>query len=227
MQKASTWHLPRCAAGCNASCRATACSTPLTVTTSMPACPALSRPSRTARRDGRVRSALACQSCSMKAVLCKAFGPPEHLVVESVDDPVAGPRQLLVDVSAAAVTFPDTLMLEGKYQYSAPPPYVPGGEVAGVVIGVGDGVTGWSVGDRVLGALGATGGYAELCAISATSARRLPETVDFAAAAGMNYAYGTSLYGLEHRAALKAGETMLILGAGGSVGLSAVEIGKI
>jgi len=163
----------------------------------------------------------------MKAVLCKAFGPPEHLVVESVDDPVAGPRQLLVDVSAAAVTFPDTLMLEGKYQYSAAPPYIPGGEVAGVVIGVGDGVAGWSVGDRVLGAQGATGGYAELCAISATSARRLPETVDFAAAAGMNYAYGTSLYGLEHRAALKAGETMLILGAGGSVGLSAVEIGKI
>jgi len=163
----------------------------------------------------------------MKAVMCKAFGPPEDLVVESVDDPVAGPRQLLVDVSAAAVTFPDTLMLEGKYQYSAPPPYIPGGEVAGVVISVGDGVAGWSVGDRVLGAQGATGGYAELCAISATSARRLPETVDFAAAAGMNYAYGTSLYGLEHRAALKAGETMLILGAGGSVGLSAVEIGKI
>ena len=163
----------------------------------------------------------------MKAVVCKAFGPPEELVVESMDDPVAGPQQLLVDVSAAAVIFPDTLMLEGKYQYSAPPPYVPGGEVAGVVIGVGDGVTGWSVGDRVLGALGATGGYAELAAISAASARRLPESVDFAAAAGLNYAYGTTLYALQHRAALREGETLLILGAGGSVGLSAVEIGKI
>ena len=163
----------------------------------------------------------------MKAVVCKAFGPPEELVVESMDDPVAGPQQLLLDVSAAAVIFPDTLMLEGKYQYSAPPPYVPGGEVAGVVIGVGDGVTGWSVGDRVLGALGATGGYAELAAISAASARRLPESVDFAAAAGLNYAYGTTLYALQHRAALREGETLLILGAGGSVGLSAVEIGKI
>jgi len=97
----------------------------------------------------------------------------------------------------------------------------------GVVIGVGDGVTGWSVGDRVLGALGATGGYAELAAISAASARRLPESVDFAAAAGLNYAYGTTLYALQHRAALREGETLLILGAGGSVGLSAVEIGKI
>ena len=163
----------------------------------------------------------------MKAVVCKAFGPPEELVVESMDDPVAGPQQLLVDVSAAAVIFPDTLMLEGKYQYSAAPPYVPGGEVAGVVIGVGDGVTGWSVGDRVLGALGATSGYAELAAISAASARRLPESVDFAAAAGLNYAYGTTLYALQHRAALREGETLLILGAGGSVGLSAVEIGKI
>jgi len=163
----------------------------------------------------------------MKAVVCKAFGPPEQLVVESMDDPVAGPQQLLVDVSAAAVIFPDTLMLEGKYQYSAPPPYIPGGEVAGVVIGVGDGVTGWSLGDRVLGALGATGGYAELAAISAASARRLPESVDFAAAAGLNYAYGTTLYALQHRAALREGETLLILGAGGSVGLSAVEIGKI
>ena len=163
----------------------------------------------------------------MKAVVCKAFGPPEELVVESMDDPVAGPQQLLIDVSAAAVIFPDTLMLEGKYQYSAAPPYVPGGEVAGVVIGVGDGVTGWSVGDRVLGALGATGGYAELAAISAASARRLPESVDFAAAAGLNYAYGTTLYALQHRGALREGETLLILGAGGSVGLSAVEIGKI
>ena len=163
----------------------------------------------------------------MKAVVCKAFGPPEQLVVESMDDPVAGPQQLLVDVSAAAVIFPDTLMLEGKYQYSAPPPYIPGGEVAGVVIGVGDGVTGWSLGDRVLGALGATGSYAELAAISAASARRLPESVDFAAAAGLNYAYGTTLYALQHRGALQEGETLLILGAGGSVGLSAVEIGKI
>ena len=141
--------------------------------------------------------------------------------------PCAGPGQLLVDVAAAAVVFPDTLMLQDKYQYKATPPYIPGGEVAGVVVGVGERADGWSIGDRVLGALGATGGYAELCAIPAASARRLPDSVDFAAAAGLNYAYGTTLYGLQHRAALREGETLLVLGAGGSVGLSAVEIGKL
>jgi NADPH2:quinone reductase len=163
----------------------------------------------------------------MKAVVCKAFGPPEDLVVESIDDPVPAPDQLLVEVKAAAVVFPDTLMLQDKYQYKAAPPYIPGGEVAGVVAGVGDQVTGWSIGDRVLGALGATGGWAELTAIRAATARRLPEAVAFDVAAGLNYAYGTTLYGLQHRAALREGETLLILGAAGSVGISAVEIGKL
>lgn len=163
----------------------------------------------------------------MRAVVCTAFGPPEDLVVDTVDDPLPGPDQLLVDVKAAAVVFPDTLMLEDKYQYKAKPPYIPGGEVAGVVIGVGEGVSGWSVGDRVLGALGATGGWAELSAIRSAGAQRLPDSVEFEVAAGLNYAYGTTLYGLQHRAALRSGETMLVLGAGGSVGLSAVEIGKL
>jgi NADPH:quinone reductase len=163
----------------------------------------------------------------MRAVVCKAFGPPEDLVVESVDDPEAGPDQLLVDVAAAAVVFPDSLMLQDKYQFKATPPYIPGSEVAGVVVAVGERAAGWSVGDRVLGALGVTGGYAELCAIRAAGARRLPESVDFAAAAGLNYAYGTTLYGLQHRAGLQEGETLLVLGAGGSVGLSAVEIGTL
>lgn len=163
----------------------------------------------------------------MRAVVCTAFGPPEDLVVDTVDDPLPGPDQLLVDVKAAAVVFPDTLMLEDKYQYKAKPPYIPGGEVAGVVVGVGEGVSGWSVGDRVLGALGATGGWAELSAIRSAGAQRLPDSVEFEVAAGLNYAYGTTLYGLQHRAALRSGETMLVLGAGGSVGLSAVEIGKL
>jgi NADPH:quinone reductase len=163
----------------------------------------------------------------MRAVVCKAFGAPEDLVVESVDDPVPASDQLLVEVKAAAVVFPDTLMLQDKYQYKAAPPYIPGGEVAGVVRAVGDAVSGWSVGDRVLGALGATGGWAELAAIRAAGARRLPESVAFDAAAGLNYAYGTTLYGLQDRAALREGETLLVLGAGGSVGLSAVEIGKL
>ncbi len=163
----------------------------------------------------------------MKAVVCKSFGPPENLVVESVDDPVAGPDELLVDVAAAAVVYPDVLMLEDKYQFKATPPYIPGGEVAGVVTAVGERVAGWSIGDRVLGGRGATGGYAELYAIPAANARRLPESVGFAAAAGLNYAYGTTLYGLQHRAQLREGETLLVLGASGSVGLSAVEIGKL
>src|SRR4051794_10440491 len=163
----------------------------------------------------------------MRAVVCNAFGPPEALVVETVDDPVPAPDQLLVQVKAAAVVFPDTLMLQDKYQYKATPPYVPGGEVAGVVVGVGEDVSGWALGDRVLGALGSTGGWAELSAIRASGARRLPETVDFDVVAGLNYAYGTTLYGLQHRADLRQGETVLVLGAGGSVGLSAVELGKL
>jgi len=163
----------------------------------------------------------------MRAVICKAFGPPENLVVEEVPQPTPGPGQLLVEVKAAAVTFPDTLMLEDKYQFKAPPPYTPGGEVAGVVAGVGDGVTGFAVGDRVVGGLGTTGGMAEFAVVSAAGARPLPPGVGFAESTGLNYAYGTTLYGLKYRGELKAGESLLVLGAGGNVGLTAVELGKL
>jgi NADPH2:quinone reductase len=163
----------------------------------------------------------------MKAVVCNAFGPPENLVVEERPDPVAGEGQLLVEVKASAVTFPDTLMLEDKYQFKAEPPYVPGGELAGVVVGVGDGVDGWSEGDRVVGGLGTSGGFAELAVVPARGARRLPDSVPFEVATGLNYAYGTTYYGLKYRADLQPGETMLVTGAGGSVGLSAVELGKL
>jgi NADPH:quinone reductase len=163
----------------------------------------------------------------MKAVVCHAFGPPENLTVEERPDPVAGEGQLLVSVKAAAVTFPDTLMLEDKYQFKAEPPYIPGGEFAGDVIEVGPGTSGWSVGDRVVGGLGTTGGYAELAAIPALGARRLPDAVPFEVATGLNYAYGTTYYALKYRADLQAGETMLVTGAAGSVGLSAVELGKL
>ncbi|MPY91680.1 MAG: zinc-binding dehydrogenase [Acidimicrobiia bacterium] len=163
----------------------------------------------------------------MRAVVCKAFGAPENLVVEEVKDPSPGPGQVLVDVKAAAVTFPDTLMLEDKYQFKAPPPYVPGGEVAGVVAGVGEGVHSLAVGDRIVGGLGVTGGFAELAVVPAAGARVLPDSVGFAESTGLNYAYGTSLYGLKYRGDLKAGETLLVLGAGGNVGLSAVELGKL
>lgn len=163
----------------------------------------------------------------MRAVVCKEFGTPEALVVEELEDPTAGEGQLLVRVEAAAVTFPDTLMLEDKYQFHPTPPYIPGGEAAGVVTAVGDGVEGWSVGDRVVGGLGTTGAYAELITIPSATARRLPDSVEFAVATGLNYAYGTTLYALKHRANIQPGETMLVLGAGGALGVSAVELGKL
>ena len=163
----------------------------------------------------------------MRAVVCKEFGPPENLVVEDMPDPVPESGQLLVEVKAAAVTFPDTLMLEDKYQFKAPPPYIPGGEVAGVVAALGDGVEGFSVGDRVVGGLGTTGGMAELAVVPAKGARVLPDSVEFGESTGLNYAYGTTLYGLKYRGQLTEGESLLILGAGGNVGLSAVELGKL
>jgi NADPH2:quinone reductase len=163
----------------------------------------------------------------VRAVVCKAFGPPEELTVEELPDPVPARDQVLVKVKAAAVTFPDTLMLEDKYQFKPKPPYIPGGEVAGVVAAVGAGVDRFTVGDRVVGGLGTTGGFAELAVVPAAGARRLPDGVDFAESTGLNYAYGTSLYGLKYRGNLQPGESLLVLGAGGSVGLSAVELGKL
>lgn len=163
----------------------------------------------------------------MRAVVCKQYGPPEQLVVEEVDDPVPGPGELLVSVAATAVTFPDTLMIENKYQVKPIPPYIPGVEVAGVVAGVGDGVEGWSVGDRVVGGAGTVGGFAELAVIPSYWAHPLPESIGFDIAAGLNYAYGTTLYGLEYRGKLRAGETLLILGAAGALGLAAVELGRV
>ena len=163
----------------------------------------------------------------MRAVVCHEFGPPERLVVEEVNDPRPATGELLVRVAASAVTFPDTLMLEDKYQFKATPPYIPGGEVTGVVAALGEGVDGWAIGDRVVGGLGTIGGYAELAAVPATAARRVPDSVDLAVVAGLNYAYGTGLYGLRHRGGLRAGETLLVLGAGGAVGLAAVELGRL
>ena len=163
----------------------------------------------------------------MRAVLCHNFGPPESLAVEEVPDPVAGPGQLLIDVVAAAVTFPDALMIEDKYQFKPKPPFIPGGEVAGRVLAVGEGATGFVVGDPVIGSSGLVGGFAEKAAIGAEAARKLAEGAGFAEATGLMYSYGTGYYGLKFRGDLKAGETLLVLGAGGNVGLAAVELGKL
>ncbi len=161
----------------------------------------------------------------MKAVLCKAFGPPESLVLEEVDAPTAGPGQVLVDVHASAVNFPDVLMIEGKYQNRPPFPFSPGGEISGTVAALGDGVTDLAVGDRVFGGVG-VGGFAEQMAVPAAALRSMPEAMSFAKASGISTTYGTSYYALKQRADLKPGETLLVLGAAGGVGLAAVELGK-
>jgi len=163
----------------------------------------------------------------VRAVVCREFGPPEKLVVEELENPQAGPGQVLVDVRAVAVTYPDVLIIEDKYQYKAKPPFTPGGEVAGVVKAVGAGVEGVAVGDDVVTALGATGGFAQQVAADAADIRPIPKGLDYAEATGFGYAYGTGYYGLKYRGDLKTGETLLVTGAAGSVGLAAIELGKL
>lgn len=163
----------------------------------------------------------------MKAIVCNEFGPPEKLTLEDVPDPVPGPGQLVIESHASTVTFPDALMIEDKYQFKAQVPFVPGGEAAGVIVELGEGVEGFAVGDRVIGQTGLIGGFQERVVVAAGSTRRLPESVGFAEATGLLYAYGTGYYGLKHRGGLKPGETLLVLGAAGNVGLAAVELGKL
>ncbi len=162
---------------------------------------------------------------SVKAVLCKAFGPPESLVMEEVAAPTAGPGQVLIDVHASAVNFPDVLMIEGKYQNRPPFPFSPGGEIAGTVAALGEGVTELAIGDRVFGGTG-VGGFAEQIAVPAKAMRPMPDRMSFAKASGISTTYGTSYYALKQRADLQPGETLLVLGAAGGVGLAAVELGK-
>lgn len=145
-------------------------------------------------------------------------------MVREVDEPALGPDQVLVDVGACAVNFPDVLMIQGLYQFKPPFPFSPGAEVAGVVSAVGDDVREVAVGDRVFASMG-WGGMAEKVAIPASQAVAVPDGIDLVAAAGFLYAYGTSYHALKDRADLQPGETVLILGAAGGVGLAAVELG--
>jgi len=161
----------------------------------------------------------------MKAVLCKAFGPADSLVLEEVASPVPKPSEVLIDIHAAGVNFPDTLIIEGKYQFKPPFPFSPGGEAAGVVAAVGDKVRHLKPGDRVI-ALTGWGSFAEQIAVSAERGLPIPASLDFTTAAAFGMTYGTSMHALRQRAALQAGETLLVLGASGGVGLAAVEIGK-
>lgn len=161
----------------------------------------------------------------MKAVLCKQYGPPSSLVVEEVPSLVPGAGQVLVEVHAAGVNFPDSLIIQGKYQFKPDRPFSPGAEVAGTVKGLGPGVTGLRVGDRVIAAT-TWGGYAQQVLAQAERVFRMPDGMDFETAAGFLIAYGTSHHALKDRGELKPGETVLVLGAAGGVGLAAVEIAK-
>jgi NADPH2:quinone reductase len=162
----------------------------------------------------------------MKAVMCHAYGPPETLAIEDVASPAPGPGQVVVSVHAAAINFPDTLIIENRYQYKPPLPFSPGAEVAGTIKAVGSGVAGFSKGDRVIAVCG-FGGFAEELATEAGNLVRIRDDVPMDAAAALAFTYGTTQYALKDRASLCAGETLLVLGAAGGTGLSAVEVGKL
>ena len=161
----------------------------------------------------------------MRALLSTAPGGPETLELTEAPDPVAGPGQLLVQVKACAINYPDVLIIEDKYQFRPQRPFAPGGEIAGIVTGVGEGVSGWSVGDRVIAMIG-HGGLAEQVLVSAAMAVPLPEGRSFDQGAALILTYATTIHALLDRGRLKAGETLLVLGAAGGVGLAAIELGK-
>jgi NADPH2:quinone reductase len=161
----------------------------------------------------------------MKAVLCKAYGPPESLAFEELSSPVPGAGEAVVSVKAAGVNFPDVLIIENKYQVKPPLPFSPGSELAGVVKTVGAGVTGFKPGDSVMAITG-YGAFAEEVAVDAKRLLPIPAGMDFVSAAAFGLTYATSEHALCDRGALKAGETLLVLGAAGGVGIAAIEIGK-
>lgn len=161
----------------------------------------------------------------MKAVLCKAFGPADTLVVEEIKSPEIKKNEVLLDVHAAGINFPDTLIIEGKYQFKPPFPFSPGGEASGVISAVGEKVSHLKVGDRVM-ALTGWGSCAEQVAVPAYNVLPMPDAMDFDTAAAFSMTYGTAIHALKQRGTLQEGETLLVLGASGGVGLAAVEIGK-
>jgi len=161
----------------------------------------------------------------VKAVVCKAFGPPESLVVEDVPSPRPGRGEVVLSMKAASINFPDVLIIQNKYQVKPPLPFSPGSELAGVVKEVGEGVANCKVGDRVI-AMTTFGAFAEEVKTEAARLLPLPDTMSFEVGASLLLTYATSDHALRDRAALRAGETLLVLGAAGGVGLAAVEIGK-
>ena len=161
----------------------------------------------------------------MKALLSNSPGGPETLELTDLPDPSPGPGQLLVRVRACAINYPDVLIIEDKYQFKPPRPFAPGGEIAGTVEAVGEGVEGWAEGDRLIAMIG-HGGLQEKVVISAGQAVPLPPERSFEDGSALILTYATSIHALLDRGGLKSGETLLVLGAAGGVGLAAVELGK-
>ena len=161
----------------------------------------------------------------MKAFLCKEFGPVDSHQVEEVDEPVAGPGQVVVDIKATGISFPDVLIVQGLYQFKPPFPFSPGSEISGVVSSVGEGVTMHQEGDRVMGSIG-SGGLREKGVYLEQQLMPVPESMDFNTAAGFPLNYGTTYHAFKQRGELKAGQSVLVLGAGGGLGITAIHIAK-
>ena len=161
----------------------------------------------------------------MRAVICSKFGSPEDLEVKEVEEPVTGANQVKLKVEACGVNFPDTLIINNKYQFKPDLPFSPGGEVAGIVEEVGEGVKNFAVGDKVMTTT-IHGGFAEKLVVGTEMLMKRPEKMSGVVASGIQITYGTSMHALKQRASLQKGETLLVLGAAGGVGISAVEIGK-
>jgi NADPH2:quinone reductase len=162
----------------------------------------------------------------MRALVCSAFGPIADLRLGTLPDPVPGEGEVLIEVKAASVNFPDALIVQGRYQVRPKVPFAPGAEAAGLVRAVGPGVQGFAIGDAVVASTG-HGAFAELCLAQAAKVSRLPPGMDFEQGAAFVLTYGTSLHALQQVGRLQAGETLLVLGAAGGVGLAAIEIGKV
>ena len=161
----------------------------------------------------------------MRALRCLAWGTTDELAIEELADPAPGPGELVVEVAAAGINFPDLLVVAGRYQDKTPPPFTPGNEAAGTVAAVGAAVTGFAAGDRVM-VTSRGGAFAERCVVGQEQAVHLPAQLDFEQAAGFGVVYGTSYHALKQCAELEPGETLLVLGAAGGVGSAAVELGK-
>ena len=161
----------------------------------------------------------------MKALQCTELGGPEKLSVNEIDDPVIAAEHVIIDVRSASVNFPDVLMIQGLYQFQPPLPFTPGGESAGVISEVGEGVTDYKVGDKVFTA-SMIGGIAEKILTHQSTLRPIPEGMDYEIAAALSVTYGTSIYALKQRANIQPGETLLVLGASGGVGLATIQLGK-